>query len=161
MQAERPSHFCQGRRPVLCGSPSERRWKESGLIREGQDLMNSNKTAKAHSAQLCRPVIKEFLKACLSRWLRKPWSLGRPGAASGEAFASGSVLLLEGHHQQLFFLVQSAWHSWLTLGPASPGCREGNCLGPAGSLVKGHKHSEDKIKVVCGLSWNLQGWLEA
>lgn len=105
--------------PVLCGSPSERRWKEIGLIREGQDLMNSNKTAKAHSAQLCRPVIKEFLKACLSRWLRKPWSLGRPGAASGEAFASGSVLLPGGPPSAAFLpcpvsLAQLA-HSWTCL----------------------------------------------
>ena len=32
---------------------------------------------------------------------------------------------------------------------------------PVGSQVKGHEHSEGKIKVICGLSWNLQGWLEA
>ena len=68
---------------------------------------------------------------------------------------------LEGHHQQLFFLVQSAWHSWLTLGLASSGCRESSCGGPAGSQVKGHEHSEGKIKVICSLSWSLQGWLEA
>ena len=105
--------------PVLCGSPHERRWREGGLIREGQGLMDSNKTAKAHSAHLCRPVIKEFLKARLSRWLRKSWSLGHPGAASGETFVANSVLLPGGPPSAAFLycpvsLAQLA-HSWTCL----------------------------------------------